>query len=185
MLGLSFNVNADQAKIPTDNSQKETKDRLERDIELNTLLMHSTFMLAGQSKEENKISFGTGFIIGRPSKKKLEKSRYVLVTAAHVFEGFQGQKATIFLRKQKEDGSYEKIPFEFSILDAFNKQLWVRHPDKDIDVAAMYISLPSEVNFSLISTNLLGGDADLEKFEIHPGDELFCLGYPLGVQKKL
>jgi len=55
MLGLNFNVNADQARIPTDNSQKETKDRLERDIELNTLLMHSTFMLAGQSKEENKI----------------------------------------------------------------------------------------------------------------------------------
>lgn len=187
IFGLSTNAYAEQV----DNSkgaQNEIKDKVDkqqRDFDLNTLLMQSTFMLAGQSNEEKKISFGTGFIVGRPLKNKPEKSRYVLITAAHVFEGFSGQKATIFLRKQKEDGSYEKIPFEFKILDDSNKPLWVRHPDKEIDVAAMYIAIPKKAKFSLVSSLLLGGDADLEKYEIHPGDELFCLGYPLGVQSKL
>lgn len=177
-----------QSNNPTDTPQepkKEEAGKPQRDIELNALLMQSTFMLVGQSKKPGKLSFATGFIIGRPLKKKPESSRFVLVTAAHVFEGFQGQKATIVLRKQKEDGSYEKVPFEFQILDVSNKPLWVRHPDKDIDVAAIYISLPSEVKFSLLPTQLLGDDAVLEKFEIHPGDELLCLGFPLGVQSPL
>ncbi|MGD0917329.1 MAG: serine protease [Thermodesulfobacteriota bacterium] len=165
--------------------RKEEAGKPQRDIELNTLLMQSTFMLVGQSKELGKVPFATGFIIGRPLKKKPEVFRFVLVTAAHVFEAFQGQKAVIILRKQKEDGAYEKVPFEFQILDVSNKPLWVRHPDKEVDVAAMYISLPSEVKFSLIPTQLLGDDAGLEKFEIHPGDELLCLGFPLGVQSPL
>lgn len=166
----------------TQRPEKEESNKGQRDIELNTLLMQSTFMLVGQTSAQNKMSFGAGFIIGRPLKKKLEFSRYVLVTAAHVFEGFVGQKAVIILRKQKEDGSYEKVPYEFQIRDTASKPLWVRHADKDVDAAAMYIYLPSAVKFALIPTQLLGDDAILEKFEIHPGDELASLGFPLGVQ---
>jgi len=188
LFGASFNAHAEQ-KETSNGSNKETKDKVDkpkRDIELNTILMQSTFMLAGKSKEEkDKIKFGTGFIIGRPQKDKPGKSKYVLITAAHVLEDFEGPKATIFLRRQKEDGSYEKIPFEFKIFDDSNKPLWVRHPDNEIDVAAMNIAIPRKAEFSLISTKLLGNDIDLEKFEIHPGDELFCLGYPLGIQSQL
>jgi len=188
LFGVSINAHAEQAENSKgfDNETKDKADKPKRDIELNTLLMQSTFMLAGQSKEEkDKIKFGTGFIIGRSQKNNPGKSKYVLITAAHVFEDFRGPKATIFLRTQKEDGSYEKTPYEFMIFDESNKPLWVRHPDKEIDVAAMYIAIPKKAKFSLIPTKLLCDDINLEKFEIHPGDELFCLGYPLGVQSQL
>ena len=177
IFGVFFNCFADQtdnSAFSKDTSKNETKEKVDKpqsDIELNTLLMQSTFMLAGKSKEENKVSFGTGFIIGRPYKNNPKRSKYVLITAAHVLEGFKGQKATIFLRSQKEDGLYEKIPYKFKILDESNKPLWVRHPDKEIDVVAMYIAIPQKAKFSLISTQLLGVDAHLEKYEIHPGDE--------------
>ncbi len=46
----------------------------------------------------------------------------------------------------------------------------------------MYVRLPEEVSswLPLLSTDLLADDQMLSKFEIHPGDELECLGYPLG-----
>jgi hypothetical protein len=48
-------------------------------------------------------------------------------------------------------------------------------------VAALYASLPDEFKpSSFIPTGLLIGDKDLSALEIHPGDELNVLGYPLG-----
>jgi len=61
----------------------------------------------------------------------------------------------------------------------------VQHPSAD--VAVVGITLPSFVSKQsrgkpLLSTDLLADDAFMQKYEIHPGDELLCLGYPLGVE---
>ena len=53
-------------------------------LELNTVLMRSTFKLEGKG------SIGTAFIIGRPTKKDTTKAYYVMVTAAHVVEQMGG-----------------------------------------------------------------------------------------------
>jgi Trypsin-like peptidase domain len=169
---------ARQQPSPTPNAENKNPQHA---IELNTVLMQSTFMLVGRTTDPNKFSFATGFIIGRPVKGKSNYARYVLITAAHVFESFTGRSATILLRRQKSDASYEKLTQEFEIRDASNKPLWMRHPDSDIDVAAMYVALPDDVKFDLVPTPLLSNDDVLNKFEIHPGDELFALGFPLGV----
>jgi hypothetical protein len=45
----------------------------------------------------------------------------------------------------------------------------------------MYVSLPTEVAVSPIGTALIADDNTLGALEIHPGDELLCLGYPFGL----
>jgi len=142
-------------------------------LELNTILMESTFKIQGDG------SLGTGFIIGRQSKKDPKKAYYVLVTAAHVLNEMKGDKAQILLRKKKEDGSYEKLPFPMDIRKN-NNPLWVCH--EEADVAAMYIGLPDVIGVPLLTTDFLADDLTFDEYEIHPGDKLMCLGYPLGAE---
>ena len=59
-------------------------------------------------------------------------------------------------------------------------QFWTRHPQAD--VAAMYIRLPVDVLPSILPTTLLAEDEGLKAYGLHPGDELNCLGYPLGAE---
>ena len=79
--------------------------------ELNTLLMHSTFMIWGhQSGNPSKSVVGTGFFLGRPIPGNTKEATYVLVTAAHVLDEIGGGKATMLLRRRNPDGNY--TPFD-------------------------------------------------------------------------
>lgn len=142
-------------------------------IELNTVLMRSTFKLTGEG------SLGTAFIIGRPKETNTTYAAYVMVTAAHVLENMRGNRATLFLRRKNEN--YQKFPNIFEIRRE-DRPLWIRHPDEAVDVAVMYIGLPRDTDLLLLPTSMLANDEVLEKFEIHPGDELMCLGYPFGAE---
>lgn len=143
-------------------------------FELNTIMMKSTY------KIEGKGFIGTCFLIGKPSKTKPDFAHFVLVTAAHVLEKMEDDKATIFLRKTADHITYEKFPYRFQIRQG-SKELWLKNPS-GIDVAVMYIDLPKETDFALLTTDMFANDEVLSEFEIHPGDELFCLGYPLGAE---
>ena len=57
------------------------------------------------------------------------------------------------------------------------KQMWVKNPTAD--VAAIYIGLPTEIT-PIVSTLLLADDDFLTANEVHPGEDLNVLGYPLG-----
>lgn len=144
-------------------------------LELNTVLIKSTFKLAGEG------SVGTAFVIGRPSRVEATRAYFVMVTAAHVLEQMKGAHATLFLRQKMQDGTYIKVPYPVEIRRD-NKPLWMRHPDDITDVAVMYVALPQDIDITLLPTAMLADDEVLEKFEIHPGDELMCLGYPFGAE---
>jgi hypothetical protein len=137
--------------------------------EINTILMRSTFMIAG-----DKVT-GTAFILGRPSKQDKEKAYYVLVTAAHVLNNMQGERAVLNLRKRSGE-VFSKVPYPIPIRQG-TVQLWVQHPTAD--VAAMYIAIPKDIDIQLLPVDLLATDDILKQFEIHPGDRLSCLGFPL------
>jgi hypothetical protein len=86
--------------------------------ELNTVLMHATFLIVGPSnKVPNAAATGTVFIIGVPHKDELKIASIVLVTAAHVLEDIAGDKATLLLRRKNDDGTYRPLPFELAIRD--------------------------------------------------------------------
>jgi len=141
-------------------------------FELNTILMRSTFKIQGIN------STGTAFILGKPLKKEPKRAYYVLITATHVLENMKGEKATLFLRK-KTKKSFKKISWSIPIRKQ-NKDIWVKHPE--VDVSAMYVVLPENIDLALLPINILGDDDIFDKFEIHPGDELFCLGFPFSAE---
>ncbi len=141
-------------------------------IDLNTILMRSTFKIAG------KENLGTAFIIGKPVPGDSQKLYYVLVTAAHVLRGIKEDQAILFLRK-KQGNEFIKMPSALTIRKE-GVPLWKEHPKADI--AVMYIKLLNEADIQLLPMSLLATDKELEKYEIHPGDALSCLGYPYGAE---
>lgn len=148
-------------------------------LELNTVLMESTFKLQGQARARpDSITVGTAFFMGRTSKSDPSKSYYVLVTARHVLDELS-DGATIVLREKQADGSFRRFPFPFKIREN-GKDLYVHHAEAD--VGAMYFHMPIKHPFGLLGDDLLADDEKLKKYEIHPGDELLCLGYPLAAE---
>jgi len=149
--------------------------------ELNTILMKSTYMILGPlagDATNTKISFGTAFLMGKPVPNDPTREFYVLITAGHVLDNIGGDIATLRLRLPQTDGSYVERPWQIKIRDN-GKNLYVK--PSDADVAALYVNMPDDFNVTILPTSFLSDDKQLERFEIHPGDELFCLGFPLGV----
>jgi hypothetical protein len=143
--------------------------------ELNTLLMHATFLIVGPTNVPNQFSFGTVFVMGLPYKDDPTIAHIVVVTAAHVFEGISGDNATLQLRRKQADGTYATFGYQFPIRGGA-KPLYVRHPAAD--VAAMYGDIPDEVPMTGLSPDFLVTDTSLEEIEFHPGDEAYILGFP-------
>jgi S1-C subfamily serine protease len=148
--------------------------------EINTLLMHATFRIHGAARGDpmRKIAFGTVFVMGIPRHENPTVSNIVLVTAAHVLEDIAGDVATLMLRKPDPDGTYTEFPFDIPIRRG-GSPLYTRHPTED--VAAMYADLPDAVPMSGLPPTFLATDEMLADIEVHPGDEAFVLGFPLGV----
>jgi len=146
--------------------------------DINTVLMESTFMIQGIAKQDSKkLSIGTVFFVGKPSKDG-RQSYYVLVTARHVLDDIAGDDATIFLREPIRDKSFRRFRHTFKIREN-GAALYKTHPTAD--VAVMYFRMPIGDPFALIGQELLVSDERVAELELHPGDELICLGYPNGV----
>jgi S1-C subfamily serine protease len=142
-------------------------------IEFNTYIMRSTYKLIGENN-----FLGTGFIVGRESLYTRNYYYSVLVTAKHVLDGMSGDSMTINFR-QKKGADYVKIPLKTQIRKNGNN-LYTSHPTAD--VAVMYVAYPAQNDIELYGIHLFATDSILGIFNIHPGDELFVLGYPLGFE---
>jgi hypothetical protein len=145
--------------------------------ELHTVLFHSTFRIQGANKNDpNQTSFGTALIMGVPKERAEAVGFAVLITAAHVLEDIGGDTASLLVRHVNADGNYTAYPYNIQIRDG-GRTLYVKHPDADI--AAMYVSLPADVPITGLAPDFLADDQRLRDIELHPGDEIFCLGFPL------
>jgi hypothetical protein len=156
-------------------------------LELNTVMMESTFEIQSLPVPGQPSSLGTVFIVGRPAAPSPGTTQpvwvnYVLITAAHVLDGIPGDTALLNLRRATGRDTWTKVPFPLQIRRN-GTPMWFKHPNAD--VAVMYVSLPQDVTISLVTTNLLADDDLLRKFEIHPGDTLLCLGYPFGLESSV
>jgi hypothetical protein len=134
--------------------------------------MCATFRLAGAN------SLGTAFLLGRPLPNEPGRAAYVLVTARHVLSDIPEDQAILFLRTCV-NGVYQKIEYPIQIR-ANGVPLWSQHPAAD--VAAMYVRLPTAADLQLLSIDMLATDQILERYEVHPGDVVSCLGFPYGAE---
>lgn len=153
----------------------------QKPVELHSVMMESTLKIVGPADlaKPNLVRTGTGFIVGRPIPDQPGRAYYVLVTAAHVFRDIQGETGTLILRITTAKDRYQR--FEHPIrLRKGATSLWTEHPTSD--VAVMYVALPDNVATRLIPDEYLASDADFDKWEFHPGDEVFTVGYPQGLE---
>ena len=147
--------------------------------ELNTALMNSTFEIFGPSSARpGETTFGTVFFLGKPLPTAPDRSYFVMITAAHVLDEISGDVATLNLRRKDATGAFITVPFNIRIRNA-GANLYVK--GRDADVAAMYQILPQELDLKLIPLAVLADDDRVQELEIHPGEELSCLGFPLGI----
>ena len=149
-----------------------TSSAADEPFEINTTLMRSTFKLVGDG------STGTAFILAKPIPSNPNMANYVLVTASHVLNGMKGNDAILFLRRKVGD-TFQKISWPIKIRHD-GRPAWASH--QDADVAVMYISIPTDADVTPLPTDLLATDEILKKFNVHPGDRLSCLGYPLAAE---
>lgn len=153
---------------------------LGRQLELNTTLMNSTFLIRGPKRggKPDEMAFATAFLIGSQIPGNTSRAYVVLVTAAHLFEDMAGEQAILTLRFKQPSGSYTIRDQPIRIRRGV-QNLYARHPDAD--VAALYIAVPTDATISLLTTSFFADEDTFKKYELHPGDEMLCLGYPLGV----
>ncbi|MBI3491778.1 MAG: trypsin-like peptidase domain-containing protein [Acidobacteria bacterium] len=108
-----------------------------------------------------------------------KRAFYVLITAAHVLEAITEPSATLVARMKDESGIWRRAEIQLP-LSKDGRRLWVKHPD--VDVAAIYVNLPTGSVPNLLPDSFLATDEMLEQLEIAPGDELLCLGFPFGAE---
>lgn len=152
----------------------------QRELEINTALMQSTFHLQGPSKTTGEIAVGSGVVVGRPCAGVPGKGAYTLVSVSHVLEQIAGEDLLILVRLKNPDGTWRKVRHFVKSRTPGGKPLWLKHPDAD--VAVMYVNLPEGAVPECLPAAMFATDAVLQEFEIHPGDEVFALGFPLGVE---
>ncbi|QEH38282.1 hypothetical protein OJF2_68800 [Aquisphaera giovannonii] len=137
--------------------------------DLDTQLMLATVKVADPE------ATGTGFLLSRPSPRDAKVAQFLLVTAEHTLARTKGEEVTLFFHRRKADGTYEKAPAKVRVRQE-GKVLWKKHPD--LDVGVLPVVPPADAAPPAVPVDLLASDADLEKYEIHPGDPVRCVGFP-------
>lgn len=132
-----------------------------------------TRMLSATFKITNPKSTATAFLIERESKDG--DPELILVTAAHVFESMSGDGCKIVLRRQSDDGSYERQMTPIDIREKGDK-LWVQHPKAD--VAAMRIQLPPGNEATPLPYDSILDTEDSDDRAIELGDEVYVFAFP-------
>ncbi len=131
-------------------------------------------------------SIATGFLIGFILKNNKDPKKRLynifLITNRHVFSGRQ----KIFLRFNKKDGKAVRFPVNLIV----NKQTtWLAHKNKKVDLALLTIS-PQVLNthnveWLFFNEEMLAYPKKFQEIGIELGDEVFILGFPLGLSGKL
>jgi hypothetical protein len=142
---------------------------LAQPADLDTQLMLATVKIADTD------SSGTAFILSRPRPGDPKATQFLLITAEHTLSRSKGNEVTVVYHKKSADGGHEKVPVKIPVRQD-GKALWKRHPTADVGI--LPVTPPADVLLPAVSVDLLASDEELEKYEIHPGDPVRCVGFP-------
>jgi len=132
-------------------------------------------------------SIATGFLVGfildnNPDPQK-RTYRIFLVTNRHVFEGAE----VLWLRfDKKENSGTARFPI---YLKQNNETKWLAHKNTKVDLAMLTISHQflndQGVDWLFFNEEMIAYQKDFEDIGIELGDELFILGFPMGLSGSL
>jgi S1-C subfamily serine protease len=127
---------------------------------------------------------GTGFLYGVLEKKSDEKNKsyfVFLVTNKHVINGHD--KAWVKFNALSGSGSQD---FDVSLLARNGRELWIRHPDDDVDLGAIFVNAKFLRSQNMRFSYFREDDhaytiAELKSEGVTEGDGVYVLGYPMGL----
>ncbi len=128
-------------------------------------VMNATFKLF------NPASTSTCFFV---RNSKPDASLY-LVTTAHTLERMKGETAIVVLRRQSDNGSYQRVDREIAIRKD-SKTMWRRHEKHDVAVLKIDDSLPVPV--AALAIDRLADAGRLAAEGVGICDRLFVFTYP-------
>jgi hypothetical protein len=120
-------------------------------------------------------SAGTGFVLRREEPGAPARESAILVTADHVLSQSKGDAVTLLFHRREADGGFAKRPADVPVRRG-GKTLWAKHPEAD--VAVLRVTPPPDAYLPRVAASLLATDADLQRFGVHPGDTIRCVGFP-------
>lgn len=138
-----------------------------------TRIMMATFRVS------NPKSTATVFVLSRPDPQAHDQKQFLLVTAAHVLEQMEGDRATIDLRQKNKAGEYSKSSTEIAVRKE-GTPLWTKHPKADI--AVMPLVPPQGIEIPELPLDLLVTEQDWKSYQIEPGEIIRCVGFPHAAQ---
>ena len=130
---------------------------------------------------------GTGFLVIRKTDEK--SARIFLITNKHVVnEDPQKRKdasfLTLFLNIKGTDGTISAGSFRMPLVVA-EQRLWREHPDRQVDVLAVDVTLlmnsNPEIEKKWADYSLFATPDVIQKEEITVGEGVLIIGYPLGL----
>lgn len=131
----------------------------------------ATTMLESTFKLFHKDSTATSFLVSRGAP---DDSLY-LVTAGHVLAMTKGETAILVLRKQLENGTFERFDHPITIRKD-GKPLWVTHGTED--VAVLRLTAPLPVPVTTLPFSAIADEAAFKSAGLHICSQLFVLTYP-------
>jgi hypothetical protein len=155
--------------------------------DLNTNLMLSTFKIMGQSHPRYQgltgIVSGTAFIL---TKTSVREKRLLLVTASHILSDIGADHFLLRFRVADGDGWTEiAIPVTISQNGILR---YMKHPEADVAVLDLMENIPLKFhalvlkNLKAVSTDELADEQRYKTLELHPGDDLNCVSFPLSME---
>jgi hypothetical protein len=130
-------------------------------------------------------SIATGFLVGFLTGKSNAEGQPLygiyLVTNRHVFEKLP--EVSLRFNKGRESKRYRQ-----PLVNDKGEKIWHAHPNKDVDVAVFPVAdqtlKDDKVDFFWISEELMAFRDRIKSLGIAQGDEIFVLGFPMGIAGK-
>lgn len=121
----------------------------------------------------------TGFIVVLNNGEKNQK--YLLITAAHQFEGVKEQKScNIVFRVLGEGNQVKRMEKSVPIIDDGGKPLWIRHPK--LDVALLPIEPPENAILKPFQLQQIASSELVEQGKIYVGQDVYIPCYPVKIE---
>ncbi len=146
-----------------------------------TRMMRATFKIAGDSrKTAGSEEAAAAFVVRLPGDApSTGPMRLAAVTAAHFFDNVKSDHVHIVMRRS-DDGRHEQARHRVAIRKR-GKALWVRHPDGEVDAAALVVDWPAEFDVAPLVIDQLA-TTDALRAAFRPGLPVFAPGYPFSIE---
>jgi hypothetical protein len=142
-------------------------------------IFFSTVRITTQKKGDTGASIGTGFLLRIPLTRRQDRALILLISNKHVFVDPSHGIALNFTRRADGDPARPSLGKVFSVNGNDFKGVYTEHPDPNVDLACLNVSLianePQHVYFRNVELEMI---ADFAEPDLLPGCDVWFVGYP-------